>query len=77
MDKKHIARELRSAIERYVDYTIKEHTEQVINNKADKAWNKITDLINLLTESSDEVCPPAQQGLQVRPTNAASNGASI
>lgn len=48
MDKLLIGSELRSLIEYYTEVTVEEHMTGKLNKEADKAWNKIIQLINKL-----------------------------
>ena len=50
MDKAWLASELRSMIGYYTDLTVDEHMSGKINKEADKAWEKIQNLINKLAE---------------------------
>jgi len=49
IDKLEVASSLRSAIEYYTELTVAEHVSGKITKEADKAWNKIENLIDKLT----------------------------
>lgn len=49
IDKLAVASSLRSVIEHYTELTVNEHLSGQITKDADKAWNKVVELIDKLT----------------------------